>query len=1240
MKKLQRFLSAVLCIVMIMAMAVPAAASAAPATSKLSVSDILKDFGSSNYTVAEFGEGGKFSLDEFQAGTGVIAKHTVYEGVKATQLVAQNISWASYAKTHIAFGNNVNAFKEYGYMVVKYASVSDKAYSLSVGGWGSMESGATFTVPAGKTGWTTSEVLAISPACAAVATTKRHITSSYAAETYIGDIVFFKNKADAEEYAKWAPIYLDPNGDAALRRIQKREENWETIKLIMMLIGSAVAERMEFKPDPKIKPFEGIVEGTYTVAALGDGGKFSLDEFQVGTGVIAKHTVYEGVKATQLVAQNISWASYAKTHIAFVNNVTAFKEYDYMVVKYASVSDYPYEINVGGWGSTANGATFAVPAGNTGWTLSEVLTVTDECEAVATSKRHIVSTDAAAETYIADIAFFKNKDDAKLYIKQWNAYYEGVYDMPVDPIAEAEDGYFRITFDEDSSYRIGRVATDNNSYTEVLQPDAGVAASKNGKYTHGLNSQFEGNMGQANNTNYGSDFATYTTYNGVDCIASVVSSNWFAGNKPAICFDINNANVHHNGAYRNYAVLTYASETDKQQEFGVAWGNAGGIKGAQPNPDGWMSVAFELTGAWSNAGGNRVKQGIKSTINEPFYVRELVFFETMEDAEAYAAKAPAYFNGEEYDEDAVVPSHPVNTYANNVWTRVAFTEGSVAAAGSAVGTFRFHDNGCTNNNAFVKHDVSYISAKAVPAGWASNSVGKRAFQIVFNNLGTAFAVTDDAYIVMVLRSESASDQVIGINPVAFGNFNVGTIPANTEGWTAIVSTNVKDALNGTTTLYEKLTTRETVIYTTAADVGTLDVIEIAFLKTEDAAKAYAAAAPKYYASIEALDIFNQIEANGEGDVFVQHFSEEGVDCDVENGEDGHSTTPVSYVTYNGLPAVKLEYKGQHWPYGNGMSSYRLDYTGGAFGGKLTADHKYAVVTYATETNSHAPMVMYHWAQAVAEDPVDTVVVPDISVSNGKWVTSGVVEVSANWFKRASTNKVCLVSKDTATDAPLYIHSIAYFTDKADAEYYVENAPAYYNGENIVDPSYWLSVLGEGEVYTTTFEELDVTYAASINYTSYAEATFGKRKVPCVSFEFGEPHDIYSPASSKCHFSFTDKPGYGDVLTEGAPYEYAVVTYATKAETPAYLKAETWGTPNHVTFASDITVSNGKWVTSDIVEIGMPMAKNAAGKMIFYSDLTEEGTPIYIREIKFFESLADAQYYQANAPEYFNKNFGK
>ena len=112
MKKLQRFLSAVLCIVMIMAMAVPAAASAAPATSKLSVSDILKDFGSSNYTVAEFGEGGKFSLAEFQAGTGVIAKHTVYEGVKATQLVAQNISWASYAKTHIAFGNNVNAFKE------------------------------------------------------------------------------------------------------------------------------------------------------------------------------------------------------------------------------------------------------------------------------------------------------------------------------------------------------------------------------------------------------------------------------------------------------------------------------------------------------------------------------------------------------------------------------------------------------------------------------------------------------------------------------------------------------------------------------------------------------------------------------------------------------------------------------------------------------------------------------------------------------------------------------------------------------------------------------------------------------------------------------------------------------------------------------------------------------------------------------------------------------------------------
>ena len=115
MKKLQRFLSAVLCIVMIAAMAIPASASAAvtsaaPATAadrNESVKELLKDFKEGDYTVIEFGEGGKISLAEYAGGSGILPENTVYDGIKATKLVAQDIVWATFAKSHIAFSNNM-----------------------------------------------------------------------------------------------------------------------------------------------------------------------------------------------------------------------------------------------------------------------------------------------------------------------------------------------------------------------------------------------------------------------------------------------------------------------------------------------------------------------------------------------------------------------------------------------------------------------------------------------------------------------------------------------------------------------------------------------------------------------------------------------------------------------------------------------------------------------------------------------------------------------------------------------------------------------------------------------------------------------------------------------------------------------------------------------------------------------------------------------------------------------------
>lgn len=334
MKKLQRFLCAVLCIVMIAAMAVPMSASAlitsaAPTTaaaSSTSVEEILNGFDKDEYAVVKFGDGGKVSLAEYQGGTGIKAENTVYDGVNAIKLVAQDIAWATFAKSHIAFSNNVPEFKNYGYMVVKYASESDKAYKLSVGGWGDGE-GVAFDVPAGKTGWTTSEVLTVSEACAAVATSKRSIVStSSTADTYIGDIVFFKNKADAEEYAKLAPVYLDPNGEKLLDRMQKREENWESIKFIMMLIGSAIGNRMDEKPVNAPLPLDGIKEENYYVVDCISGRNMSLMSFD-NVQPTAEFVTYNGVDGVKLVSQSL-WAAYAKSNATFAK-LTNLANYNY-----------------------------------------------------------------------------------------------------------------------------------------------------------------------------------------------------------------------------------------------------------------------------------------------------------------------------------------------------------------------------------------------------------------------------------------------------------------------------------------------------------------------------------------------------------------------------------------------------------------------------------------------------------------------------------------------------------------------------------------------------------------------------------------------------------------------------------------------------------------------------------------------------------------------------------------------
>lgn len=1209
MKKLQRFLSAVLCVVMIAAMVLPMSAAG-----EASVKELLESFDKDAYTVVEFGKDGKATLAEYQDGSGVLAEHTVYDGVNATKLVAQDIAWATFAKSHIAFANNLNEFKEYGYMVVKYASESDKAYKLTVGGWGD-GTGATFDVSAGKTGWTTSGVLEISPACVAVSATKRSITSSSStAATYIGNIVFFKNEADAQEYAKMAPYYLDPNGEAALAKLQQREENWETIKFIMMLIGSSIGRRQDAKPYEAPLPLSGIDPDLYYILDCSNDGNISIMDFAADGVYAGSYATYNGVDGVKLGAQKV-WAAYAKSNVSIVPlSFLKSNNYSCMVFRYASDADNEYELGFG-WGSFYEGASFAVPAGKTDWTLSDVLNIPDALIAHGASRLAIASTSPTADTYIADIIFFQTRTAAKQYVDQWNEYYAGAYNPIPNRFDGCEGGYTLHTLVE-KNFGDGRYGYDENTFTNNGGTEApnGIAAK-------------------------------YTTYLGVECIQPVYNYSWANVNGTAGGYGVALHNLYEdNTANRKYGVITYASTAEHQLVFNITWAR-NGVIGSYPDTDGWMSTCFEIEPGSGMREFDRPNTGVYST--DPFYLREIVFFETKEDAEAYAAKAPAYFNGEEFDEDDVSPVHPANMRATEIYARISTSERKVPTEGNVYYTLDANA-AALDKQVYFNDYVEYLSGFGTPPSHAAIGA-KKGVGIRLYGLKDVIAKTDDAYMVAIIRSESASSQNIGMKPVAYDdNVNLGTIPANTKGWVATTPVNIKDIkTSGGLALYDRLIVfdkgegvdgsyfhcgREFGLYTDATDTDSFDVCEIAFFTSKAAADEYAAKAVKYYNDRACLDPLENFKQNARGNIYETSFMKENSTYVLGANYSKHSN--VTYPEDGGIECVKIENGDQEdYNFGKGGNLSFVPVTGG-YTSLISAGYEYAVVTYATETSNK---VSLNFACGGTPSPVP--LVDDISVSGGKWVTSGVIDTHAGWGTM-SGGKVAFCTSASNHDA-IYISSIMFFTNPKDAEDYVKLAPEYYNGAKNTNSAYWLEVLGAG--YSTKFTEMNTSWTLA-NYRvndvngeevpAHEDTTY--KGVPCVKFGYGAI-DKSSYNANNAMLGFADIRGYANLKATPPYYKYAVAIFATEStSTTAWLKIDTNADVTTGTLAANISVSNGNWVASEILETEVKgFANYGSPKLIFRSNLVEGDSPIYVSEIRFFTNREAAEYFQTNAPAYYN-----
>lgn len=681
--------------------------------------------------------------------------------------------------------------------------------------------------------------------------------------------------------------------------------------------------------------------------------------------------------------------------------------------------------------------------------------------------------------------------------------------------------------------------------------------------------------------------------------------------------------------------------------------------------------------------------------NSDVYIRSIVFFANEEDAAKYAELAPFIMNpdaeakaerlekreknwetiklimmligtsiGERMDSKLNLV-YPFDNIDSNLYSVVSFTEDNiVVGSGTAKATVdNYNGEDCAKmveqewsmSNFFEYGDGGHTTYRNVSIKPAKNE----------------YDATDLKYCVVNYASVSDQKHTLWFwAPNLHGQnkargLKIDEVPAGFTDWQNSPVIEVPEGMK------TRLTQPNNVILASDAQKGSTVVYisSIIFFETKDAAEQYLKQYDEFYgkdrSDVIAGDPLKELKTSAKGAVLPMVFDGDEY---ILTGDGSNSvvTAGYSYGERN-VGGVKLNYK---------ASAMNMDTLGGNFslavasGGNnvcndfrssFTAeDYKYAVITYATDTTASAELGVFRWGKTAAAPNTDakprhTVVDNDISASKGKWVNTGVVEIGPAWDHRITTQgKIYIYSPLTDNDASLYIREIVYFTNADDAKYYADNAPKYYNESYgyFVNPAEALQTSSKGSVLPMVFDGDKYT---NVNDAGASKVTpnssYGERGVISVALSYEENVMTMDQLGGNYSMALDNNPSDADksykaFCTEFGKedYNYAVITYATDTAESAYLGVFRWGntaTGRHTVVANDISVSEGEWVTTGVVEIGTDWKNRVKqpGKLYVFSPLADEEASVYIREIVYFTNADDAKYYADNAPEYYNVKYG-
>ena len=486
MKKFNRIISAVLFAIMCVSFGIPMCAAASSAAEEDPFSGINED----EYSVVSWNKDNlTHAMNEK-----FVATLESYKDEIGVKMVKQNHSFSNFQAAGSAYTTNFNVAinpgdaeyeaNDLAYCVVRYASVSEKAYSLWF--WcpdfhsDGRRAEKIADVGAGKKDWADSGIITVTEGLKKRINAKSQVvitadTTDMGAEIYIGDIIFFETMEAAEKYLS------NNNAGKASAKADAGDGLTEQYKLLMLLVGKSLkTDKLDDEEKVLTSPFDGIKATDYAVYNLNDGSS------TYGGNACLKMTRGAGTVS----ATNASGGpSKAYTYRADINpgedDYKNESNLAYCVINYASCSTVAHEIFI--WSPKLMGSATTdsrvetvaeVDAGNTGWINTQIITVTAGLKdrIKGTNSFTIASTAANGNVYISSIIFFKNEADAEKYLEQYDEYYAAnpVIPKPFDGIDEANYSVVKWTTDnlKSGNQKTATVIEDNgDTYVKMVSDD-------------------------------------------------------------------------------------------------------------------------------------------------------------------------------------------------------------------------------------------------------------------------------------------------------------------------------------------------------------------------------------------------------------------------------------------------------------------------------------------------------------------------------------------------------------------------------------------------------------------------------------------------------------------------------------------------------------------------------------------------------------------------------------------------